>query len=158
MVVLCKSCRIFTTNLTKFSLHFSDFYIIFNEFYKIQHLHQDLEETDLRTDPRISQAGPRDENLDCNWVPEAMAGGGSSIIARGRLGSAGKGWGSVQGVGRLRGRASEGARRHRLPVAAASSPPAKLRRGRAKTRHWRLQGILVKAARVAHGCGKEQEG
>jgi hypothetical protein len=78
---------------------------MFYEFYKIQHLHLDLEETDLRTGPRISQTGPRDENLDCNWVPSAMAGKGSSIPARGRLGSAGKGWGSAQGFtdDRLRG-------------------------------------------------------
>jgi hypothetical protein len=76
-------------------LHFCVFSTIFYEFYKIQHLHLDLEETDLRTDPRISQTGPRDENLDCNWVSGAMAGGGSSIPARGRLGSAGKGWGSA---------------------------------------------------------------
>jgi hypothetical protein len=48
-------------------------------------------ETDLRTDPR-------DQNLDCNWVPGAMAGGGSSIPARGRLGSAGKGRGNAQGL------------------------------------------------------------
>jgi hypothetical protein len=61
-------------------------------------------------------------------------------------------------VGRLRGRAGEGARRHRPSVAAVSSSPAKLRHGRANTWHWRLQGILVKAARVPHDCGKEQEG
>jgi hypothetical protein len=48
----------------------------------------DLEETDLRTSPRFSQIGPQDANLDCNWVLGAMAGGGSSIPARGRLGSA----------------------------------------------------------------------
>jgi hypothetical protein len=64
--------------------------MIFYTFYKIQHLHLDLEETVLRTDPRISQTGPRDGKLDCNWVLGAMAGGGSSIPARGRLGSAGK--------------------------------------------------------------------
>jgi hypothetical protein len=82
-------------NRTKLYLHFSDFFTMFYEFYKIQHLHLDLEETDLRIDPRISQTGPQDENLDCNWVPGAMAGGGSSIPARGRLGSAGKGWRSA---------------------------------------------------------------
>jgi hypothetical protein len=49
-------------NPTKFSLNFSDFSTIFYEFYKIQHLHLDLEETVLRADPRISQTGPRDEN------------------------------------------------------------------------------------------------
>jgi hypothetical protein len=64
----------------------------------------------------------------------------------------------IPGVGRLRGRAGEGARRHQPPVAAVSLPPAKLWRGRANTRHWRLQWVLVKAARVSHGCGKEQEG
>jgi hypothetical protein len=46
----------------------------------------DLEDTDLRTGPQISQIDPQDENLDCNWVPDAMAGGGSSIPVRGRLG------------------------------------------------------------------------
>jgi hypothetical protein len=89
----------FTTNPTKLGLYFfSDFSMIFYKFYKIQHLHLDLEETDLRTGPRISQTGPWDENLDCNWVPGAMAGGGSSIPARGRLESAGKGWGNAQGL------------------------------------------------------------
>jgi hypothetical protein len=58
----------------------------------------DLEETDLRTGPRISQIDPQDANLDCNWVPGAMAGGGSLIPVRGRLGSAGKGRGSAQGL------------------------------------------------------------
>jgi hypothetical protein len=78
MAVLCNSCRIFHST-------------IIYEFYKIQHLHLDLEETDLRTGPRISQTGPRDENLDCNWVLGTMVGGGSSISVRGRIGSAGKG-------------------------------------------------------------------
>jgi hypothetical protein len=50
----------------------------------------------------------------------------------------------IPGVGRLRGRAGEGARRHQAAAVTTSSPPAKLRRGRANTRHWRLQGILVK--------------
>jgi hypothetical protein len=90
----------------------------------------DLEETDLRTGPRISQIGPQDANLDCNWVPGTMTGGGSSIAARGRLGSAGKGRGSAQGltcdrsgVRRLRGHAGEGARRHHDPAAAATGLP-----------------------------------
>jgi hypothetical protein len=82
-------------------LHFSEFSTIFYEFYKIQHLHLDLEETFLRTGPRISQTVPRDEKLDCNWVPGTMAGGGSSIPARGRLGSAGKGRGSGVGSPRV---------------------------------------------------------
>jgi hypothetical protein len=82
-------------------LHFSDFSTIFYEFYKIQHLHLDLEETVLRTGPRISQTGPRNEKLDCNWIPGAMAGGGSSIPARGRLGLAGKGQGSGVGSPRV---------------------------------------------------------
>jgi hypothetical protein len=96
--VLCKSVGFFTTNPTKFSWHFSIFSMIFYEFYKIQHLHLDLEETVLRAGPRISQTGPQDEKLDCNWVPGAMVGGGSSVPARGRLGSAGKGRGSAQGL------------------------------------------------------------
>jgi hypothetical protein len=57
----------------------------------------DLEETELRTGPQISQTSPQDANLDCNWVSGSMAGGGSSIPARGRLDSAEKGRGS--GVG-----------------------------------------------------------
>jgi hypothetical protein len=98
MAVLCKVVEFFTSNPTKLRLYFSDCSTIFYEFYKIQHLHLDLEETNLRTGPRISQIGLRDKNLDCNWVPGAMAGGGSSIPARGRLGSVGKGWGSAQGI------------------------------------------------------------
>jgi hypothetical protein len=51
----------------------------------------DLEETDLQIGSRISQIGPQYANLDCNWVAGAMAGGGSSIPVRARLGSIGKG-------------------------------------------------------------------
>jgi hypothetical protein len=88
----------FTGNTTKLGLHFSDFSMIFYKFYKIQHLHLDLEETVLRTSPQISQTSPWDEKLDCNWVPGTMAGRGSSIPARRKLGSAGKGRGSAQGL------------------------------------------------------------
>jgi hypothetical protein len=49
----------------------------------------------------VLQTGPRDEKLDRNWVPGAMAGGGSSVPARGRLGSARKGWGSGVGSHRV---------------------------------------------------------
>jgi hypothetical protein len=79
----------------KIGFAFFEYSTMFYGFYKIQHLHLDLEETVLRTGPRISQTGPRDGKLDCNWVHGAMAGGGSSIPTRGRLGSAGKGWGSA---------------------------------------------------------------
>jgi hypothetical protein len=82
-------------NQKKLGLYFSEFFTIFYEFYRIHHLYLDLEETVLRTGPRISHTGPRDEKLDCNWVPDAMAGGGSSIPVRGRLGSTGKGRGSA---------------------------------------------------------------
>jgi hypothetical protein len=95
--MLYQSCSVFTRNPTKLSLHFSDFSTVFYGFYKIQHLHLDLEETDLRTSSRISRIGHQDANLDCNWVPGTMTGGGSSISVRGRLGSAGKVRGS--GVG-----------------------------------------------------------
>jgi hypothetical protein len=90
---------------------------------------------------------------------ELNSGEGKARLGRERVGEClGAHIRPIPGVGRLRGRVGEGARRHQPLVAAASSPPAKLRRGRANTRHWRLQGILVKAARVPHGCGKEQEG
>jgi hypothetical protein len=82
-------------------LHFAEFSTSFYVFHKIQHLHLDLEETVLRTGPRISQTGHRGGKLDCNWVPGAMAGGGSSIPARWRLGSAGKGRGSGVGSPRV---------------------------------------------------------
>jgi hypothetical protein len=95
MVVVCKSYRIFHNKSNKIGFVFFWF---FYEFYKIQQFHLDLEETVLRTGPRISHTGPRDKKLDCNWVPGAMAGGGSSIPARGRLGSTGKGWGSAHGL------------------------------------------------------------
>jgi hypothetical protein len=151
-----KSCRIFHSEFNKIRFAFFRFFYDFIRIFKVS---AKLEETDLQTDPRISQTDPRDENLECNWVPSAMAGGGSSISARGRAGDySGAHLRPISGVGRLRGRAGEGAPRHQPLVAAASSPPAKLRRGRANTRHWRLQGFLVKAARVPHGCGKEQEG
>jgi hypothetical protein len=142
MDMLYKSCSVFTRNTTKLGLHFSDVSTIFYEFYKIQHLHLDLEETILRTGPRILQTSPRDEKLDCNWVPGSMAGGGSSIPVRGRLGSVGKGRGSAQGahlrpipgVGRLRGRAGEGARRHQTPAAAAIGLPTDRSLGLGHTR------------------------
>jgi hypothetical protein len=98
---ITKVVVLFTRNRTKFGLHFSEFSTIFYGFYKIQHLHLDLEETVLRTGPRISQTGPRGGKLDCNWVPGAIAGGGSSIPARGRLGTAGKGRGSGVGSPRV---------------------------------------------------------
>jgi hypothetical protein len=156
-----KSCRIFHSKFNKIRFAFFRFFYDFIRIFKVS---EKLEETDLRTDPRISQTGPRDENLKCNWVPGAMAGGGSSIPVRGRLGSAGKGRGTAQGLiyDRFRGLdgsdggAGEGARRHQPPMAAASSPPAKLWRGRDNTRHWRLQGFLVKAARVPHGYVKSR--
>jgi hypothetical protein len=91
-----------------------------------------------------------------------MASGGSSIPARGKLGSAGKVWGSAQGLTYDRFRRLDGS--EGVPVRGLGGTSlwwplrARLRRGRANTRHWRLQGILVKAARVPHGCGKEQEG
>jgi hypothetical protein len=96
-----KVVEFFSWSPTKLGLHFYEFSTIFYGFYKIQHLHLDLGETVLRTGPRISQTGPRDGKLDCNWVPGAMAGGGSSIPARGRLGSAGKGRGSGVGSPRV---------------------------------------------------------
>jgi hypothetical protein len=90
-----KSCRIFHNEFNK--IGFALFWFFF-DFIRIFKVSANLEETDLRTYPRISQTGPRYKNLDCNWVPGTMAGGGSSIPARGRLGSAGKGWGSTQGL------------------------------------------------------------
>jgi hypothetical protein len=98
---ITKVVVLFTKNPTKLGLHFSEFSTIFYGFYKIQHLHLDLEETVLRTGPRISQTSPRDGKLDCNWVLGAMGGGGSSIPTRGRLGSAGKGRGSGVGSPRV---------------------------------------------------------
>jgi hypothetical protein len=72
------------------------------------------------------QISPRDEKLDCNWVPRAMGGGGSSIPARGRLGLAGKGRGS--GVGSPR-----------VPfhgLLAAEEQPAMVLRGVARCQPW----------------------
>jgi hypothetical protein len=42
------------------------FFCFLYDFLRILQDSENLEETDLRTDPRISQSGPRDENLDCN--------------------------------------------------------------------------------------------
>jgi hypothetical protein len=67
----------------QFSMHFT----------RLSIFTQDLEETNLQTGPPNSQIGHQDANLDCNWVAGAMAGGGSSIPARGMLDSAGKGRG-----------------------------------------------------------------
>jgi hypothetical protein len=67
---------------------------------------------------------------------ELNSGEGKARLGRERVGEClGAHLRPIPGVGRLRGRAGEGARRHQPPVAAASSPPAKLRRGRANTRH-----------------------
>jgi hypothetical protein len=86
----------FTTNPKKLGLYFSVFSTIFYEFYKIQHLHIDLVETDLRTGPRISQTGPRDENLDCNWVPGAMPAEGAQFRRGEGSARSGKGGGVLR--------------------------------------------------------------
>jgi hypothetical protein len=83
-VMLCESYRFDHKETKKICLQFYNFSMIFYDVTKIQPFTLDLEETVLQT-------GPQDENLDCNWVPSAMVGGGSSILARGRLGSAEKG-------------------------------------------------------------------
>jgi hypothetical protein len=66
--------------------------------------------------------------------------------------------GLISGLGRVGERAYEGACRRPATADAARPPPAKLRRGRAYARHWRLRRILVKEASVSHGCGKKLEG
>jgi hypothetical protein len=115
-----KSCRIIHNGSNKIGFAFLWFFYNFIRVFKVS---ANLEETDLWTDPRISQTGPREENLDCNWVPGAMAGGGSSIPVRGRLGSAGKWRGSAQGLtyDRFRGLdGSEGVWRGGSAVAGSS--------------------------------------
>jgi hypothetical protein len=47
---------------------------------------------DLDLETESSQTGPWNENSNYRQVLGAMAGGGSSILARGRLDSARKGW------------------------------------------------------------------
>jgi hypothetical protein len=99
----------------------------------MEHHHLNLEDV-LRIGPRILQIGPQDEKLDCNWVPGPMAGGGSSIPVRVRLGSAGKGWGearaitwgSIPRVGWGGGVAGGGARRRRRAATASAPTPARI--------------------------------
>jgi hypothetical protein len=51
-----------TTNPTKFSLNFSEFFTIFYTFYKFQQMGYTIEDAILRSDP-WKDLGPR------NWVP-----------------------------------------------------------------------------------------
>jgi hypothetical protein len=91
----------------------------------------DLEETDLRTGPRISQISPQDANL-LQLGPwrhgqrrELDSGEGKARIGRERAGEcSGTHLRPIPGVGRLRGRAGEGARRHHALAAAATGLPA----------------------------------
>jgi hypothetical protein len=83
------------------SLYFSDFPTIFYAFYKIQHLHPRSRRN--RFTNRSSDFADRHSGrkLRLQLGPGAMAGGGSSILVRGRLGSAGKGRGSGVGSPRV---------------------------------------------------------
>jgi hypothetical protein len=89
-----KSCSTFHKESNKIGCAFFWFLYEFLRILQDSAKHIDLEEIVLRISPRILLIDPQDGKLDCNWVPGAMAGGGSSIPARGRLGSAGKGRGS----------------------------------------------------------------
>jgi hypothetical protein len=64
-----KSCGIFTTNPTKFVLHFSDFSTMFYEFYKYRENHFTIGVTTL-------QEGPRKDFFPCNVAPGRPAGAG----------------------------------------------------------------------------------
>jgi hypothetical protein len=57
-----------------------------------------------------------------------------------------------------RGVAGDGARRTGAPAVAGAPTPASSRSRQREVRQSRLQGILVKGARVSHSCGKEPEG
>jgi hypothetical protein len=91
MVMLCKSCRYSHKETRKIGFAFYHFLLFSMNFTRFNTFTLDLEETVLRISPRISQIGPPDEKLDCNWVPGAMAGGGILIPVRARLGSTEKG-------------------------------------------------------------------
>jgi hypothetical protein len=127
MSVLCKSCRIFHNKSKKLGLYFSVFSTIFYEFYKIQHLHIDLVETDLRTGPRISQTGPRAiGSLAPCRRRELNSGEGKARLGRERVGECsgthlrpvcGRSWG--------RGGSGGGVRRWRVAATAGASAPAR---------------------------------
>jgi hypothetical protein len=136
-------------------LHFSEFSTILYGFYKIQHLHLDLEETVLRTGPRISQTGPQDGKLNCNWVPGTMAGGGSSILVRGRLGSAGKGRGSGVGSPRVPFRGLLAAEEQ--PAAVLGDAGGLWPQGTSAPAGWPAMLHNRKLGRLQQGCGEVEE-
>jgi hypothetical protein len=133
-------------------LHFYEFSTIFYRFYKIQHLHLDLEETVLRTGPRLSHTGPRDKKLDCNWVPDAMDGRGSSIPARGRLGSAGKGRRSGVGSPRVPFRGLLAAEEQ--PAAVLGDADGLWPQGASAPVGWPATLHNRKLGRLQQGCGE----
>jgi hypothetical protein len=100
--MLHKSCRNFYHESSEMEFAFFMIFLQFSmHFTRFNIFTLDLEETDLQTGPSNSQIGPQHANLYCNWVPGAMADGGSSIPARGRPSSVGKGRGSIVGLPRV---------------------------------------------------------
>jgi hypothetical protein len=116
----------------------------------------DLDETDLRTGPRISQIGPQNANLDCNWVPGAMAGGGSSIPAKGRLGSAEKGRGSGVGSPRVPFRGLVVAEEQ--PAAVLGDADGRWPQGASAPACWPAILHNRQLGRLQRGCGEVEEG
>jgi hypothetical protein len=156
MAMLCKSCRIFHSKSNKIGHVFVWF------FYEFLRIIQDSAPSPRSRRDRFTNM-PLGRKFRLQLGPwrhgrrrELNSGEGKARLGRERVGEClGAHLRPIPGVGRLQGRTGEGARRHQPSLAAASSPPAKLWWGQDNTPHWRLQGILVKAARVPHGCGKE---
>jgi hypothetical protein len=143
MAVRCKSCSSFYNESNKIR------FVFFGFFYDFLRVLQDSAPSPRsRRDSFTSRPSnfadrPSWRKLRLQLGPwrhgrwtELNSGEGNARLGRERVGEcSGAHLRPIPRVGQLRGRAGEGAQRHQPPVATASSPSAKLRWGRANTRH-----------------------
>jgi hypothetical protein len=95
---------------------------------------------------------PSGRKLDCNWVPDAMAGRGSSIPVRGRIGSAGKGWRSGVGSPRVPFRGLLAAEEQ--PAAVLGDAGGLWPQGASAPAGWPATLHNRKLGRLQQGCGE----
>jgi hypothetical protein len=97
MAVLCRSCSIFHNESKKIEFAF------FRFFYDFLRILQDpapsprSRRASFTNRPSNFADRTSGQKLDCNWVPGAMAGGGSSIPVREGSARPGKGGGVLRG-------------------------------------------------------------
>jgi hypothetical protein len=132
MDMLYRSCSVFHQESKKLSLNFSEFLAIFYAFYKIQHLHHRSRRNGFtnRSSDFADRPSGRKLRLQLGaWRHgqrrELDSGQGKARLGRERVGEClGTHLRPIPGVGWLRGRAGEGARRHHALAAAATGLPA----------------------------------